>query len=85
MNRRADGDARKVQRRLIRYAVVVPAMKEIALAGVCPSPRAIKITSSPKSTIAEKPPVMMNRVSCAGSGRALSRSSTGSSTGCGNW
>ena len=50
-----------------------------------PKPSAIKITSSPKSTIAEKPPVMMNRVSCAGSGRALSRSSTGSSTGCGWW
>ena len=49
------GRGPEVQRRLIRYAVVVPAMKEIALAGV-PRPNAIKITSSPKSTIAENRP-----------------------------
>ena len=36
--RRLDGSARKVQRRLIKYAVVVPAMKDKALAGVCPRP-----------------------------------------------
>jgi hypothetical protein len=46
-------------------------MNEMAFAGVCPRPKAIKITSNPKSTIAENPPVMMNLVSWAGRGSAL--------------
>ena len=83
--RRCEWATRKVQRRLIRYAVVVPATKESALAGVWPSPSCISSTRSPKSTTADRPPAITNRVSWARSGSGLSRSATGSSTGWGSW
>src|ERR1700682_525987 len=56
------GGAWNVQRRLIRYAVIVPATKLIALDRSICSPTALKSnTYSPKSTIADKPPVTTNR------------------------
>ena len=49
---------------MIRYAVVVPAMNEIAFAVVWSRPaRFISATSRPKSTTADSTPVMTNRIS----------------------
>ena len=63
-----DGSARNVQRRLIRYAVVVPATKESALAGVCRPRDPRRASRSPAGRSrrsADSPPVITNRTSWA--------------------
>ena len=64
MKRALLGGAWNVQRRLIRYAVVVPAMKLIVLATLTCSPAHNSRTYRPKSTIAASPPVTRNRHIC---------------------
>src|SRR6202522_153616 len=68
MNRALLGGAWNVQRRLIRYAVVVPAMKLSDLATLTCRPSRSSNTYRPKSTTADSPPVTMNRHACVFSG-----------------